>query len=832
MAIDGASGRADVVEEGLVVPPIGFCFHCGEVLPAHPFGVMILGKTRDMCCMGCQLAGQSIVEAGLSQYYLDRQSINKIAPMPNALNFAQYDHEGLKKTFTYSDGDALVAELSVLGLRCAACAWLIESRLMAQQGVRLCQVNVTSGRMQVAWYEQETSISVVLQAVYDIGYDARPYRQDTHEAGLKKHNKTLLIRLGVAAIGAMQAMMFSVGIYFGDYSGMDENHREFLRYVAMVVSIPVLIYAAKPFFASALTAIRLRQVNMDIPVSVALLLTFTASVFAVWTNSGETYFDSVAMFVFFLLAGRYVESNARLKASMMASDLLTVTPKLVKKLGHDPTLLTQIEQGSATIDTLIRELPSDGEAVIEVVRGDIVQVAAGDELIADGILLSDNAKVSQSLLTGEGDLVSKYRFDTLLGGSQNDAKPLVMVITNQAKDSQLALIDRLMSRASSEKPKIAQEADKMARWFVGRVLVLSLLVFCVWWWIDPSRAIWATVAVLVATCPCALSLATPIALTVATSRLGHYQFLATRGHTITTLAQIDTIAFDKTGTLTTGTPTLQERDYFDTGDPLAIAAALEVGSHHPIAKSLLVAAHGKHLPKTQKLTHHAGGVSALIDGVEYRLGHRAFALAEVAPKSGYGFAIALTKWAHGRFCQVAWFYFNDVVRTDTAHLLNELKKRKLNTVMLTGDPSESAKQLGQTLSITAMTGLLPEDKVDEIKKRQALGNKVLMVGDGINDAPVLAAADVSVSLATGADLAQVAGDGVLLSDTLMPILKAVDIAQKTQAIIRQNLRWAFFYNSMVIIPAALGYVPPWLAAIGMSLSSVLVVLNALRIRRL
>lgn len=833
----------DPINQGLVLPKEGFCFHCGEPLPKKPFYAHILTLDRSMCCLGCKLAADSIVEAGLEQYYLDRQEINKVASLPDELTNNIYNHEDIKSQFTYQEDGYQVAELSVIGLRCAACSWLIETRLNKLSGVRFCEVNLTQGRMRVSWREDKTSIGEILQATAKIGYEAKPYRKDTHAIDLARYNKKLLIRLGVAAIGAMQAMMFSIGIYFGDYSGMAIEHRDFLRHVAMIVSVPVLLYSATPFFVSAKNALRARQMNMDVPVSIALILTFVASSYAVISKSGEVYFDSVAMFVFFLLVGRYLEAKARLKAAQTAADLAIVAPKLVTKLASRPDLLAKLTDAYAksdeTIDPQIDELITNkkGELVHYVQAGDVVQVGAGDEIVGDGILLSAQASVGQSLLTGESDLIEKYRLDMLYGGSQNDAQPLVMMVTHDSDTSQLALIERLIGRAASEKPKIAIDADRMAKWFVRRVLLLSTTVLLVWWWIDPMQAIWATVAVLVATCPCALSLATPIALTVSTNRLMQEKFLATRGHTIPTLAKVTHIAFDKTGTLTNGVQTLLGVDTLELSydESLRYGATLEQSAHHPVAQSLKKAAKNLHLPITTDLVHHAGGgIEAVIEGQQWRIGHFAFALGEGATPDNkrlahYGANSAIALSCDGKL--MACFYFNDRLRTDTKQVLDTLKDTGIKLLMLTGDPSHNAKTLADELSIEAHTGLLPDNKVCHIKRLQDDGAVVLMVGDGINDAPVLAAADVSVAMGQGTDLAQVTADGILLGDELMALVQAMTIAKRTDSVIRQNLKWAIGYNSVVLLPAAFGYVPPWLAAIGMSLSSLLVVLNALRIKK-
>ena len=485
--------------------------------------------------------------------------------------------------------------------------------------------------------------------------------------------------------------------------------------------------------------------------------------------------------------------------------------------------------------------------------GDIILVEAGSEIISDGILLSQTATVSQSLLTGEGDLIIKSQGDYIVGGAQNDSQPFEMLVTALSADSQIGLIDRLMNRAMSEKPKLAQQADKLARWFVARILVLSVLVFIGWYIVDPSQAIWATVAVLVATCPCALSLATPIALTVATNRLASYGFLTTRGHTLQTLAEITHVAFDKTGTLTYGKPNLLNIELLKDNDiatatdeqkdtVLAIAAALEVGSRHPIAHALLTAAYQLHLPSTQALQHYpAGGVEAMIDGVLYRIGHVDFALNDadndmvidlVSQRASSAVVLSCQQNDSVTWQALACFYFNDKVRDSAKAMLDTLKELGIETVMLTGDPSPQALVLAESLGMhSAYNGLSPTDKVTHIQKLQAEGGVVLMVGDGINDAPVLAAADVSTSIAGAADLAQVSSDSIILNGQIDAITAAKRISDKTERIIKQNLRWALIYNGSVLIPAALGYVPPWLAAIGMSLSSLFVVLYALRLKR-
>lgn len=931
--------------DNLILPPEGCCFHCGEPVPEPPFTAHILGESRLMCCMGCQLAAESIVEAGLEQYYLDRSEINRTASMPTELERLQaYDHEDIQAQFVYPAEGKSVAELSVSNLRCAACTWLIETRVYEIPGVDKCQVNLTNQRMRLVWDEKKLPISEILATINQIGYEAKPYRQDTHEAMLARNNKKMMIRLGIAALGAMQAMMFAVGMYFGNYtsySGMLVEQRDFLRWVSLFVSIPVFFYCAVPFFTSAWSAIKIRQVNMDVPVSIALIVTFFASLYATISGQGETYYDSVSMFVFFLLAGRYIEHNARLKAANMANDLVVVEPTLVQRVGNEYELIAQVEQSNISSQQSIEEKIENAEqdlilteaqrqrlaqlgelihsakhhkhselnetsnvdtmqaaqslspfqpgadingeiASNETVTahslniGDVIMIEAGSEVVADGILCSETATVSQSLLTGESLLIVKHRGDRVIGGSQNDSQPFVMIVTALPEDSQIALIDRLMNRALSEKPKVAEQADKWARWFVARILVLAVFVFVAWYFVDPSQALWATVAVLVATCPCALSLATPIALTVSTNRLASYGFLTTRGHTIQTLAEITHVAFDKTGTLTYGKPNLlyiealeytnnktigATKESIPKENLLAIAAALEVGSRHPIASALLDAAYQLHLPAVTEVVHYtAGGIEAVVndigEGYKYRIGHVDFAMNQQdsdvkdthrnaqallqLDKHNASTAVMLTRCNKTTVSDTAteiWepiglYYFNDSVREGVAEMIAALKAQNIEPLILTGDPSAHAQSVAKELAVEKVYfGLSPNDKVQHIKALQEQGHVVMMVGDGINDAPVLAAANISTAIAGAADLAQVSSDSVILNGKVPAVFEAKRVADKAQEIIKQNLRWALTYNSVVLLPAAFGYVPPWLAAIGMSLSSLVVVLNALRLKR-
>ncbi|MFZ3192389.1 MAG: heavy metal translocating P-type ATPase [Moraxellaceae bacterium] len=811
-----------LLQSAQVVPLATVCFHCGDDLPKQPLYSVILGEPRPMCCLGCQLASQSIVEAGLESYYLDRTEVSRTAPLPEGLALLSgYDHAQVQQTFVYHEQGLSAADLSVIGLRCAACSWLIERRLRNEQGVSQVTVNLGTQRLRLVWDDQQAQISHLLNTIEQLGYRARPFRQDTHAELLGQQSKQMLMRLGVAGLGAMQAMMYAMAIYFGDYSGIDVEFRDYFRWVGLLVSLPVFLYAGFPFYQSAWRALQARTVNMDIPVSIALILTFVASTYATLTQSGEVYFDSVSMFIFFLLGGRYLELQARQKASQTASDLITIEPILVHKLAGDADT-EQYEDIAAHL--------------LEI--GDQVQIRAGESIPCDGVLVAGEANVSEALLTGEAQPVFKKIGDRVLGGSQNYAQPFVMQVTQPPEGSQRALIDRLMNRALAERPRVVQQADQMAKWFVARVLVLAVVVYVAWYFVDPSVALWATLAVLVATCPCALSLATPMALTTATNRLAGLGFLLTRGHVMESLAKATHVVFDKTGTLTQGEPVLLKTDCFtprlDTESALMLATALEQTSNHPLAKAFRRAYGGQRLPEVLEPQHVAGGgLVGVIDGVQYRLGHAQFAgLSQASDALTVVLAAHMAGQTDDIWQPLAQFEFADQVRPEAVAMIRALQAEGLQVWMLSGDPTQQPQQVGAALGITEVRGgLLPEQKVEAVKALQADGATVVMVGDGVNDGPVLATANVSVAMSSGADLAQISADSILLNDQLSALVDARRVSLRTDRIIRQNLRWAFAYNFAILFPAAFGYVPPWLAAIGMSLSSLLVVLNALRLKQ-
>ncbi|HMV60434.1 MAG TPA: heavy metal translocating P-type ATPase [Agitococcus sp.] len=784
------------------------CFHCGEPLPATPYRLTILGKEQPLCCLGCYAVAETIVQNGLESYYLERTVISPTAAVPEALEqLTGYDHPDTQKQFIHREQDLACAELSVEGVSCAACAWLIEKRLTQEQSVKQVSLNLSNHRLRLLWDDKKTPLSHLLVDLEKLGYKARPFRTDTHASLLKKESRQLLMRLGVAGLGSMQAMMYAGSLYVAEDMTLD--HRDFLRWVSLLITTPLFFYSAYPFYRSAWFSLKARTLNMDVPVTIALILTFAASIYNTVIGAPDVYYDSVTMFIFFLLAGRYVETQARRRASETANDLIPVIPRLSHRL---------LANGQT------EDVP-----VTDLQIGEHILVKAGETIPCDGQIIQGQSSVSEALLTGEALPISKQQGDTVVSGSQNHQHPLTIEVSQIAQASTLATIHQLINRALAEKPELAEQADKFAHWFILSILLLSLVVYGAWSVVNPNFALLATIAVLVATCPCALSLATPVALTAATHRLAQQGFLVTRGHVINRLAQATHIIFDKTGTLTTGQLQLvnQQTLQGDAQQALLIAAALEQYSEHPIAyafKQLQLS----QLPTVEQLKNELGlGLSAVIDGKSYKLGHSEFALGENHNTENDDF---LRIYLSCNQQAIAYFDFKDTTRHESATLIQQLKKLGLKTVLLSGDRSQAPYLLAKELAIDeAHGGLLPQDKAEYVHQQQALGAVVIMVGDGVNDAPVLGQSHVSIAMSSGADLAQMTADAVLLGDRLPALMTAQQVSRKTSGIIKQNLAWAFMYNLVILPPAALGYVPPWLAAIGMSLSSLFVVFNALRV---
>ena len=809
------------------------CYHCGLPIPAGvEFTVEIGGQRREMCCAGCQAVAHAIVDNGLADYYRHRDALPESPreALPQIVaDFALFDHPDVQKNFVRrAEGVAgeheREAALILEGITCAACVWLNESHVRRQPGVTSIDINYTTRRARVRWDERVTKLSAILEAIAAIGYRAHPYDVGRSEELAQKERKTALWRLFVAGFGMMQVMMYAVPVYLAD-GDMTPDIEQLMRWASLILTVPVILYSAAPFFVSAWRDLKLHRVGMDVPVALGVGAAFAASVWATLIAAGEVYFDSVTMFVFFLLSGRYLEMMARQKAARSVETLARAIPAFATRLPSWPV---------SSIDAATERV-----AVAELRAGDAVQIRPGETVPADGCVLDGESAADESLLTGESRPVPKRAGDALIGGSTNTASPLVMRVERVGEATRVAAIQRLMERAAAEKPRLVEMADRVAGRFIVALLVLAVATALAWWWIDASRALWIFVAVLVVSCPCALSLATPAALTVATGALAARGVLVTRGHAIEALARADRFIFDKTGTLTLGRMELVETIAIrgDAARALALAAALERGSEHPIARALITGAGDPHIAVEGLRTTTGAGVEGRIEGGVWRLGRPEFVAAlhgmevaaDVQAIVGAGDTVIALGNAQG---WQAFFRLSDGLRPEAAAMAAELAAAGIRLSVFSGDAPAAAARIGAALGIAdARGGLSPEDKHAALKTLQLAGETVAMVGDGVNDAPVLAQAQISIAMGGGADLARANADVVLLGNNLQALPQGLALAQRTLRIVKQNLVWAFAYNFLAIPLAMAGWVTPWMAGIGMSASSLLVVLNALRLQR-
>ncbi len=788
------------------------CFHCALPNPTgSELTVEIEGHHRSVCCPGCKAVAELIRDSGMSSYYTmrDAPSPGVGKPLTEVSEWQSFNSSDMLTAFADIDHDIAEARIFAGGMYCSACSWLIESTLARIKGVQSVEVSPLTHRLRIRWTHDKLGLGDILAALSNLGYRPQPLAAGDAARPEIAEQRVALKRLLVASLGMMQVMMFAVGLYAGDFQGIDADMQRFLRLVSFFVATPVVFYAAKPFFTSAWRGVAARRPGMDLPVSIAIGSAYAASVYATFTNGPAVWFDSVAMFVFFLTLGRYLEMRARHRSidrSVALSQLLPNTATLI-------------------VDGEHRTVP-----VAHLKKDDLVLIRAGDSIPADGIVVSGESTVDEALLTGEAEPQRRAVGDLLAAGCVNLDAIVSMRVTRTGGDTALGAINRMSERARFTRPAFVNIADRIASYVVIALLLVAVVVALYWYFVAPEKAFVITLSVLVVTCPCALALATPAAFAAAGSRMSDLRLLITNGNAIEVLSRATHIVFDKTGTLTCGTPKILSvttyDDNYDEDRCRTIAAALEQASSHPIAYAFR---RTENLPLVGDATVHVSlGVSGVIDGRPWRIGSGSFVLDTDVPEPASSTVVMLG--FDGR--SIARFELSDTLRPDARETINSLISKGMKVSLVSGDNAGAVAEVAQALAIEAThSDCTPEDKLRIIKASQARGETVVMVGDGINDAPVLAGADTSIAPGHGALLAQTNADVIMLGESLQPITTALRLSRKTLRIVRQNLIWAVVYNATALPLAAAGMVPPWLAAIGMSLSSLVVVLNALRLNR-
>ncbi|OYO31490.1 heavy metal translocating P-type ATPase [Janthinobacterium sp. PC23-8] len=799
------------------------CFHCGlPVPPGSRWNVTIDELPRAMCCPGCEAVAQTIVDIGQSKYYSERDAyaVNAFDAtlMPPELRLYSNDDAQFAR-----DAGSCEATLSVEGIRCAACVWLIERQLIGLPGVQVASLNVATERLYVRWNRAQCEPGDILQAVRQVGYTAYPYDAVRHGEQLQKASKTLGRQLFVAGLSMMQVMMYVAPSYLAAEDGtLDPDMASLMRWASLLLTLPAICYSALPFFQGAWSSLRARTLGMDVPVTLGILAAFFGSLVATFTGRGEVYFDSATMFIFLLLCSRYFELQARRKAA-------SALERLQHALPASATLLAGFPASRAP--TLV---PAGSLGV-----GDVILVKPGEAIAADSVIIEGNSALDLSLLTGESAAQRRSSGEQVPGGAINASAALLLRVLKPARESTLSDLLKLIERAGSGKPRIAQWADKVAAWFVLGLLLFAVAVLAFWSWHDPAQAWPVAIAVLVVSCPCALSLATPTALAAATDSLLRRGVLIVQPHVLETLHRATHIVFDKTGTLTIGRPVLKHTDSLGPLDEhacLKIAAALETGSAHPLAQAMLDAAGAIELDHATQLREVQGqGLEGMLNGMRYRLGNAAFVAAIAGPPVGdtaVGVAGMTPLYLGIEGQWLARFLLSDALRPEAREVVEYFQHHGKQVLLLSGDQEALTQSVARELGIATACGeCLPDEKLDFVQQLQATGAVVAMVGDGINDAAVLSAADVSFAMGSGAALAQAHADTVLLSNQLRSVRDTARTAARSMRIIRENLAWATVYNLTAIPAAALGFLNPWLSGVGMAASSAVVIANALRLRK-
>ncbi|MFC6634990.1 heavy metal translocating P-type ATPase [Microbulbifer taiwanensis] len=798
------------------------CYHCGLPVPAGSnHSVNIGGSERPMCCPGCEAVAGAIVSGGLDNFYRYRDgnserpedSIAQTAQEPD--RWAVYDLPEVQRQFVCDLGEGQrVAALLIGGISCAACVWLIEKHLGRCEGVDKVAVNASTQRAQICFDPARVNPSQLFAELECIGYRPAPATAANSESMIQREQRSALRRLGVAGLGTMQVMMFAVALYFGASSGIEADLERYLRWVSLLVATPVVLYSARPFFAAALRSLRARHLSMDVPVSLAIGLAYAASFYATVFETGEVYFESISMFTFFLLLGRTIEMRARHRAGLASGGLAQLLPLTAAKI-----------EG-----TEIQNVP-----VAALVVGDRILLKPGDTIAADGEVIDGESGVDESLLSGESALQQKAVGSSVYAGSVNGDSTLKVRVTAAGQATRLSAIERLVERAQLQKPRQVALADRVAGYFVGLVLLAAIAAFLAWWQIDSGRAFWVALSVLVVTCPCALSLATPAALASATLRLQQMGLLVAGGNLLETLPRIGRVVFDKTGTLTRGEPRILQivvlRDGWSAQRVQDVAAALESQTNHPLARAF--SAWRGNLSASEIKVYTGCGIEGSVDGERLRLGRADFA-AQLAAQSAPEIPSSEGQWLllADSLGPVAWIALGDRLRESAQAAVAQLEAGGLEVELLSGDQSAEVARLADAAGIARFrAGASPEQKLAHLQQLQQSGERVLMVGDGLNDVPVLSGADASVAMMSAADLAQSRADAILLNGDLRVLPQAIELARRSRRIVSQNLAWALGYNALALPLAVCGLVPPWAAAIGMSLSSLVVVLNALRLSR-
>lgn len=803
------------------------CRHCLlEVNRNQAITENVDGEECFFCCTGCASVYKILQEEGFAKFYSKRDESWE----PGAVAQSNVSEELFTDSIKETEAGYEV-NIALSGIRCAACIWLIETYLSKMQGVESVRVNYATHKAKIRWIKGEVTLRAIIDRIASIGYCPLPISESSTASIYEREKKDYFFRFSIGAFFSMQLMIYTVALYAGYFQGMDSGLRTMFQYTAWILSTPVMFYSGLPFIKSSLMALRRGHTTMDTLIFMGSFTAYVYSIFALFLGR-EVYFDTTSMIITLILLGRYIESGAKARTSNAVSRLLTYQPAQVRFIAG----FTQ--EGYSSGLAVSAMVP-----VKQIRQGDFLEVLPGDSIPADGIVICGSSEVNESMLTGEPLPQIKTEGTKVYAGTGNVNGKIVIQVEHTGASTALSKIVQAVEDAQSAKSPIQNIADRVVGWFVPAIIGVSLLTFISWYFLSGEilTSVMNAVSVLVIACPCALGLATPLAILIATSKITRLGAVAKAGDIIEILSKTSTVIFDKTGTITKGE--LKVENVIPAGIPaeklLKYTASLEKNSSHLIAKAITDAYLENFLPVDDFREHPGKGLSGTVNGENVLAGTLSFLKEngvktpdqEISAHISKGLTAACVA-IDGKFA--GFFTLSDSIREDAPEMLRELAKRGVKTVILTGDNKSAAEKLVERLDIQGLSYIAevtPFEKADVVKSFQKDGGRCAMVGDGINDAPALTTADVGIAIGHGTDIAIESSDIVLMRSELGLVSVVYDTSVKTLRVIKQNLFWAFSYNIVMIPLAVTGTIHPVFSAALMSVSSLMVVFNSLRISR-
>ncbi|MCK9201581.1 MAG: heavy metal translocating P-type ATPase [Gallionella sp.] len=807
----------------------GVCYHCGLLVAADAdYRSVLEGAERRFCCFACQSVCEAIHEAGLQGYYQRTPDGALSGPPPEPPRDVEiYDFDEVQCEFTTCSGDIRDIHLLVEGIHCAACVWLIERGLKRIPGVQFANVNLSAKRLHLRWDNRQSKLSDLIHALSRIGYSAVPYDPESAEGSIKKTNRAMLYRLFFAGFAMMNMMWISIALYSG---ANEDEFRQFFHWMGLALATPTLFYAGYPFYRGALGGLRAGHLTMDMPIAIGLSVTYLYSLYVtvVGSTTGEVYFDTVTNLIFVILIGRYLEGMFRHQAVSATKRLMELQPRVAIVMHAGQEQMTPIRG---------------------VKLGDQVLIKPGHKVPVDGVVLEGHSAVDESMLSGESVPVSKSVGAQVSAGTVNTTGALLVEVRTLLQDTTLSKIIRLVEEAQSSKAPIQRLADTIVPWFVLVTLVCAALTFFLWHGQDFEIALMAATSVLIITCPCALGMATPMSIAVASGLGAKHGILVKNGLVLETLSKVTHFVFDKTGTLTEGKMSVAQLHAaagIDMQQVLRDAAAVERYSEHSVAKAIVaeadaqelsyrdIAVSGFHATAGLGVAANVVGQAVLLGSAEWLM-RNAVALDEGLQAQAHELEAQAMSCVHvaqnGK--HVAILALADKLRDDALQLVNELRAEGIAMTLLSGDRRTVAEAVARQLGgMEVIAEVLPQDKDRVIQQLQQGGAVVAMVGDGINDAPALIRADVGIALGSGTDVSVESADIVLMHNELEKVRQATQLSRRTLLTIKQNIGLSFVYNAIMVPLAMMAMVSPLVAAITMPISSLVVIGNAARIRTL